>query len=549
MRKNILIDKLKTIIDSGEHEEYALIELNKRGIVDKITYPDLYNKIVELGEKLSALNLENRICVLYLPATIDSIILIYSCFYAGIIPIIKTVTNDLERERFFYQFHDLIHDIKEIDVVITNYQFDGFKEECLKDNIPYINVNELDNIDPFITKKTRIEADVIQLTSGTTSLSKAVLIKFEQLYMNLIYHIDFWEMSRKSVSLTWMPFSHSYGASTVMYIPFLLGATSYMMSPYDFKYDLVGWLQNISKYKITHAHASSPNFMLESSIKEFNKNPIELDLSHLEAITMGGEMINADMMLAFYETFKEYWLKYKTLSPEYGMSEGPGGITGTRPSEEPYIIEINEEMRKLNDKMALSFDKLVSVGRTNEYIHVMIPETFEELPENTIGEIVLTLPSLVDGYLNKEQNTNFIYKDGVKYYRTGDMGFVQNGYLILTGRIKDIIILNSKNISPLELENCIKNNLKEKYGEVIVFSIRYELSEKVVVYQEVNQNLTDRFVFDLKNKIKNIIKSKLNIDVDEDKILIVKPNTIPRTASGKLSRRECRELYLSEVKE
>ena len=85
-----------------------------------------------------------------------------------------------------------------------------------------------------------------------------------------------------------------------------------MMSPYDFKYDLVGWLQNISKYKITHAHASSPNFMLESSIKEFEKNSIELDLSHLEAITMGGEMINADMMIKFYEKFKEYGLSYNS---------------------------------------------------------------------------------------------------------------------------------------------------------------------------------------------------------------------------------------------
>lgn len=545
MIKNVLIDKLKYNIDNNLCSEYALIELNEKKIIDKITYVDFYKEVESLGEKFSNLNLENKLCVLYLPATINSIVVIYACFYAGIIPIIKTIANNIPKEKFFYQFHELNSEIKEISAIITNYDFEGLEEETLKDSKTFININCMNNIKPLKKEAKKIDADVIQLTSGTTKISKGVKITFEKLYDNLMYHIDVWGMDKNSSHLTWMPFSHSYGASTVMYIPLLLGGTSYFMTPYEFKKDPLGWLYCISKYKITHAHAASPNFMLQTVVAEFNKSNIKIDLKTLEMLSLGGEMINAQKTLEFYECFKAHGLNYTSLSPEYGMSEGPGLITGVRKDENIYVTTVSEEMKKLNDKMSLSFDELVSIGKSNKYIHISNPDKFEILKENVIGEVIVSLPSLTDGYMNEEDNTNFFIHDNIRYLKTGDLGFIQNGNLILTGRIKDIIIINSKNISPFEIENCVTKFCDNtNLGVNVAFSIREDLSEKVVLFQEYSNDLNIESLKEIKSNVKNIIKQKMNIEIDDSKLILLKDGLIPKTQSGKINRRECRDMFL-----
>lgn len=553
MGANVFLDKIRLYSKIYNKDESSFYYLEKGIIVNKMSYLELYNYITLYGSKFKNLNLCNKLCLLYLPAGVEAIGLIFACLSAGIIPIIRTIGEDVTYEKLSYHISEIKKEIPEIFALITNYEHKNLNNICNKNLIEYININHIDKLKKFNPTKKNINADIVLLTSGSTKFSKGIKITLDQLYKNALYCKKIWCVDKNSRCLTWMPHSHIYGLVSGILVPIITGSQSFIMNPKEFSNHCEIWLENLSSYKITHTHTAASNFTLENSVvlhKE--KNIKKLDLSNLKTLSLGGEMVNIEILKKFNDYFSLMGLDKMVYSPNCGMTEISGLLCGVENSEEIYTLKVNEEQLKLNNRIKLKSDfgfcELVSVGKVEAAnVLIMIPNTSTILPEKNIGEIIISIDSISNGYIKKDDNTNvfvkFSFLDNKTYYRTGDLGFVYNNHLFITGRIKELIKIKGKNISPYEIESCINLFIKDKnLGDNVAFSVKDGFGkENIGIFIEIHNSINCTKKDELKKQIIKIIKNKLQIIINEDYIVFLNKNKIPRFINGKISRKKCNE--------
>ncbi len=554
MERNVLIDKLQEHIINKTCAEFAIFELDKNKIKDKISYTKFYNEVKNRGEKFKRIGLNKRCCLLYLPAGVDSVVTIYACFYAGIVPIIKTIGESVGQEKIVNQFHETINDFSFIGAVITNFGEAYLEQICEERSIAYINTKKLDEIPKLVIKELSFDdADMIMLTSGSTKASKGIKLTFEQLEQNIIYCKNIWNITNKSIGLTWMPHSHIYGILTGLMIPLYTGSTSYVTSPKDFSDDCSVWIRNLSLYRITHTHGAASNFALKNSVILYDSmNKKDLDLSKLEVLSLGGEAVNINLLDEFYNTFNKHGLKKSCLLPNCGMSEIAGLLSGVAIGEELVVLNLNQEKLK-NNEIVESTDsdnyRIISVGKVQtDEVLILKPNEYESFEDLKIGEIVISPPSLSNGYVSESDNSSFEYlqinNEKRKFYRTGDLGFLFKSNLFITGRIKEVIKINGKNMSPYEIESCINTNLSNGLlGNNVAFSIIKNFQEELAIFQEVSVSMPLFEKERLKKQIIEILYTNLQIKVKNENLIILDNTKIPRMTNGKISRLECRKKY------
>lgn len=351
--------------------------------------------------------------------------------------------------------------------------------------------------------------------------------------------------------MNWMPHSHIYGLVTGFLLPVYTRSSSYIMSPKEFSLKFDTFFEGLSKFNITNTHTPASNLFLEKGIEYVIKNqPSNFDLSKLKTVSLGGEAINYKLLESFLENLSKYGFNHNAFSPNYGMSEISGLLCAIKINESVKTIVVDEYDLKFNNTVNITnkFNSctLVSVGKVScDNVIMFEPFTYNRLPNKTIGEIVINVPSLSNGYINKNDNANFVEYNNDIYYRTGDLGFVdENNYLFVTGRLKEIIKIKGKNISPYEIENCLLNSeFKEFINNVVVFSKKDKIdsSEEIGIFTETSAISENDDI--IKKKMLNLIDKKLQIKVDCTNVLFLRKNRIPRFSNGKISRKKCNELF------
>lgn len=555
MSGNIFLNKIREYGKIYNKDKSSFYYLEKGIIRSKMSYLELYNYIKSYSSKFKNLNLCNKLCLLYLPAGVEAVGLIFGCLSAGIIPIIRTIGEDVAYEKLSYHISEIKKEIPEIFALITNYEYKNLDTICRKNSIEYININHIDKLKKYNPTKKFINADIVLLTSGSTKFSKGIKITLDQLYKNALYCKKIWNVDENSRCLTWMPHSHIYGLVSGILVPIITGSQSFIMSPKEFSNHCEIWLENLSSYKITHTHTAASNLTLENSVvMHKKKNLKKLDLSNLKTLSLGGEMVNIKLLEKFNDYFSSMELNKMVYSPNCGMTEISGLLCGVENSDEIYTLKVNEEQLKLNNRIELQSDfgfcELVSVGKVETAnVLIMIPNTNTILSEKNIGEIIISIDSISNGYIKEEDNINVFVKfpfiDNRTYYRTGDLGFVYNKHLFITGRIKELIKIKGKNISPYEIESCINLFIKdENLGDNVAFSVKDEFGkENIGIFIEIHNSINYTEEFELKEQIVEIIKNKLQIVVNKDYIVFLNKNKIPRFTNGKISRKKCNENF------
>lgn len=537
----------------------AFAYLEDLKIVEEYTYDELLNIINYYIKNFSFLNLQNKICILYLPASVDSVAIIIASLTIGIIPIIKTIGKNVSRNKINLQLRELKKEIPNIFAVITNYEYADFSKDVIINDINYINTKELENLTAFESTNKNIDADMILLTSGSTKPSKGIKITLEQLEKNIIYCTNIWHIDTNSKGLTWMPHSHIYGILTGIFIPIYTKSTSYIMNPIEFSKKIINYLLYLSNYKITHTHGAASNFTLEKCVSEHKKRSnVKLDLTNLKTFSLGGEAVNIRLLRDFEKYFAKYGIDELVFSPNYGMSEIAGLLCGIENNEKIYTLQVDKKRLQLENIVDFNITyqncTLISVGKINKKdVLIVSADGLILSEENMIGEIFLSVPSLSNGYLNKEDNIAFvninIKGESRRFYKTGDIGFIENDYLFVTGRIKDIIKINGKNISPYEIENIINLDIKNNIiGISVAFGVKDKGGrEKLVIFLEVHSDYSDEFDIEIKNKVKNVLKAKLQLNINKNDVVIFYNSIIPRLPNGKVSRKLCADCYVGDV--
>lgn len=391
---------------------------------------------------------------------------------------------------------------------------------------------------------------LIQYTSGTTGKPKGVMLSHNNLLHN-IHGIGFaMQVSDKDTVVSWLPMYHDMGLIGGFFTAIYWSVTALYMLPEAFLFKPQWWLENITKYKATVSVA--PNFGYHYCVTRISEDALQnLDLSSLKLALNGAEPVDQITLSKFLEKFKPCGLREDVFFPVYGMAEN--SLAATFPSlDRTTVVRRFNRVIIENEFRAIDSDSnnlqeyidLVSVGYPLVSQEVMIAdENGNILMERQVGEILVKSKSLTSGYYKNPEATAETLKDG--WLHTGDLGFMLDGMLFISGRKKEMIIKRGKNIYPYDVERIASTVKGVRLGCVAAFAVHNESTgtEDLILFCETL--IKDKDALDeLKKNISGEVLARLGISPDDVKL--VPKGTIPKTTSGKLQRILCKKMYLED---
>ncbi len=373
----------------------------------------------------------------------------------------------------------------------------------------------------------------IQFSSGSTRVPLGVDIRQDQLMANIDGSIAAQGLDDADSGVSWLPLYHDMGLIGFVLAPMCAQRTVDLLAPRDFARRPMQWLSLISRRRATITY--SPSFGYDLLTRRAQTAPLaELDLSSLRLAGIGADMIQLPVLRRFAESFKAAGFDERAFMPSYGMAEVCVGLSFTPPFT------------------GVKVDRFVDPqsGRTRDFVVCgkVLPGHAVEirdkagaiLGERCIGRLFVRGPSVMPGYFQKPDESARVLRDG--WLDTGDLGYWHHGELVITGRAKDLIIVNGRNIWPQDIEWAVESLPQIRRGDACAFSVDGAGAESVVVVVEAHpteQTEREALLGDIKQAVKDAI------GVDGRVVLIKRQPGLPRTSSGKLSRTHAKSKFVA----
>lgn len=542
---------------------------------ESVTYAEVLDRAKALALLLEEKGLRNTNALLVYMPGLDFIMAYLACLYAGVIavpaypPLLRKLNIDIERLELICRDAKpsiILADSLSAKLLKTAYLKDNFTnligrflrwntEKIFLKETPMIATDTLDLSHTAFLKEVDPKATAfIQYSSGSTGLPKGVVVSHENLMANIRNIEQVLQVKRDTIGLSWLPHYHDMGLIGFILTPLIIGCEIVLLSPVSFLENPLRWLKALSKYKATHS--GGPNFGYELCIKHLQNKPhLDLDLSHWKVAMCGAEPINPNLVDRFYEVLKQYGYKRESFFPMYGLAEhtllatgGEPGIASTIKAFDKFQLLQNEAHEV--DSSHANAKTIISCGRplSNHELLIVDPETSHEQPAGKIGEIWLKGRSVANGYWRKEDETGFAFNAFTAqgkgpFLRTGDLGFMYDGELYIVGRIKDVIIVRGKKYVPQDLEFTIQDHVPAiRKGNIAAFPIENNMQEQVGIVAEISKTYRDNNYQEIFNSILTIVSQRFELAIGE--IILIKPQTIKKTTSGKIQRKACKQAFM-----
>jgi acyl-CoA synthetase (AMP-forming)/AMP-acid ligase II len=408
-----------------------------------------------------------------------------------------------------------------------------------------------------LPSKNVVGADIayLQFTSGSTSVPKGVQVSFGNIEHQLAMQQRDSRVGPDSVGVLWVPQFHDMCLIGGIVSAIAGNGHLFLISPLAFLKDPKIWMNVMSRVKATHTAA--PNFALKLlSEKTTTAERRGWDLRALKVLGVGGEPNIGPDARAFLDHFSESGLAPEAYSPCYGMAEHTLVISLCGAGQHYKTLLIDKEIFEKEKRAQLvtkGGTEVMSNGRPGSDIdlRVLDPVTLRELPEGAIGEFWVSSASNGSGYYNQPEASRATFENKLQsknFLRTGDLGFVNGGEIYITGRLKDLIIIRGRNIYPQDVERAILDQIPAiRRGSVSVFSIGKNMpgqEEKLIVLCEPEDAKMSASDFArLLNRITQVVSETASVACAD--ILLLKEGSLVKTASGKIKRAACSELYTS----
>ncbi|MGF1499662.1 MAG: fatty acyl-AMP ligase [Elainellaceae cyanobacterium] len=395
----------------------------------------------------------------------------------------------------------------------------------------------------------------LQFTSGSTAQPKGVMVTHHGLLHNQRVLQQAFGHTAQSIGVGWLPLFHDMGLIGNVLQALYLGTSCVLMSPIDFIQKPVRWLQAISRYQATTS--GGPNFAYDLLCRYVTPAQKQtLDLSRWSLAFSGAEPVRAETLETFAAQFASCGFRREAFYPCYGMAEAVLFITGGTKAVVPTQIQVDERALAENRVMVTGRSPrsrtLVSCGYPwqGSAIAIVDPHTQRRCPPDQVGEIWVTGPGLGQGYWQQSRETEqtfraFLADTGTgPFLRTGDLGFIQDGELYITGRLHDVLVFWGFNHYPERIEATVQRchpAFPEDRGAA--FAINVDGTDRLVIAQEVDRR--DRHWFTAANVVETIRWAVFREHfIDVYAIALLKPGALPKTPSGKIQRRVCRDKFL-----
>ena len=471
------------------------------------------------------------------------VFLFWACIIGGMIPVPVVVGNNEE------------HGLKLINIIkILNNPYIAFTNKTYENFEKYTNDTALDIFDLIKDKVLLVDEFIlgeetrnvftpepddiafIQFSSGSTGKPKGVILSHENLHTNIVDIIISADVRPDDSMLSWMPLSHDLGLIVGHIVPAIARLNQFNMSTNTFIYNPSLWLEKASEHKATYL--SSPNFGYKHFLSFFqHSSSLEWDLSHVKAIYNGAEPILPNICNEFLEAIKHTGINKNVIAACYGLAEGTVSVASMRPFEEMTQHYLERNSINLGSKIVeVSKDVphicFVDVGAPLDHCQIRIcDDSNHQIEDRRIGHIQIKGKSVTQGYYNNDSETEELFtEDG--WLITGDLGFMDQGRLTVTGRYKDLIIINGQNYYPHDIERIVTELDGIEFGHVVACAALNEKTaqDDVLIFVYFQEDVNS--FIPLCKSIQEHISARADLSAAH----IIPINKIPKTSSGKIQR-------------
>ena len=509
-----------------------------------------------------------------LPNSLEFVKIFYGCLYGGILAVpLSEPAGPQNMAAYLETFLPTLKVSKPSLIIVTSQLADFLRNQLPPELQKVISGLEIAT-DQEILADTSAEYSApeikaedtayLQFTSGSTGTPKGIMIGHSNLMANLEEARKFMQLEEEDGTAVWLPLFHDFGLAAGLMGALYSGGFTVLMTPAHFIRKPLRWLSAMSKFKCAHSYV--PPFALDLCLKKISDEELnQLDLSCMVSVTDGSEPVHYLPTKKFNERFSACGLKADVIRPGFGMAEIVIMFSGSKTGlhglcTDRHVLETEGRVKVLGDDAPAADKKmLVNLGSQMDGHEIVIkgPDN-QQLPEGEVGELMVSGPSVAQGYYENIQATEEIFRQNIigkeqPFLATGDTALLWKGELYFAGRIKDIIIIRGRNYYPHDIELVLAGVEELRPGCLMAYASGAEdESEHLAVAVEVRADLLkDPDVFrkyvltSIDQKIIEIVGKHFQIAPSER--LYLEPGTIAKTSSGKIKHLRNRKTFAEET--
>jgi len=548
-----LFPTLTAALDYAAEGETGCNFYNLRGGISSVlTYADLRTRARGLARRLAARFERGQRLALVAETSPEFLIAFFACQYAGLVPAPMPLPVNLGgKEGYLAQVRLMVAGAKAAAAIgplsIKDFLTDALAGDASVEVLSFEELSAHD-AEADATPFGPDELCYIQYSSGSTSAPKGVI--GTQASVNANLH----GITRHGLKLTpgdratsWLPLYHDMGLIGFALAPMYGQRSVDYISTSDFVRRPLLWLRVMTDNRSTITY--SPSFGYELSARRAAKaEDGALDLSCLRIAGIGGDMVRPEALNLFAQAFAAVGFRANAFLPSYGMAEATLAITFTRIGA---AIDVDHvDMRHYNRSgVAQPASAVTAPDHRRGFVlcgkalpgHAVDVRSDEgaTLKDREVGRIFIKGPSLTPGYFGDPEATARLYSGD--WLDTGDMGYFLNGEIVITGRAKDLIIINGRNIWPQDIEWAVEKVDGVRQGGVAAFSVDDGVGEKIVVVAE-RRGMSAEALKELHREVARTIQTAAGAPAT---VILAKPHSMVLTSSGKLSRAKVKQKYLA----
>lgn len=545
-------------LDYAARGETGFNFYNGRGELSAaLTYTALRERAVTVSRRLAGLGLKPGARVALVADTAPGFMdCFFACQYAGLVPVPLPVTVGLgSRDAYIRQLRSLLEGC-DASVAIAPEAFMPFLSQAA-DGLALAHLGAYEELDALPEAEVEPVAPdtgataYLQYTSGSTQFPRGVVITQAQVMQNLTSILRLGVRMRDDDRLvSWLPLYHDMGLVGFMLAALTSQRSVDYLATRDFAMRPRLWLGLISRNRGTISF--SPSFGYELCARRIRHNATDFDLSSWRIAGAGAETIRPDSLNRFAETLAPAGFDRRAFLACYGMAECSLAISFAPVGEGLKVDEVDAEILA-DDQQAQKVSgggerstRFVDCGEVlPEYDFEIRGDAGEPLADRCIGAVFVRGPSVMSGYFNRpEETARVLSKDG--WLNTGDLGYRMGQRIVITGRAKDLIIVNGRNIWPQDLEWLAESQPELRPGDALAFAAPSDTGKDAAVLVVQCRAREDAARVELIRRLEGLVRREFGV---ECLVEAVAPHTLPRTSSGKLSRAGARRDYIARLRE
>ena len=579
----------------GDKLAYRFLDFSteRDGVARDLLWADFGARNRAIGARLQQVTQPGDRVAILCPQNLDYLVAFFGTLYSGRIAV---PLFDPGEPGHVGRLHAVLDNCTPSAILTTTDSAEGvrkfFRSRPAKERPRVIAVDAVPDEVGATWEQLDVSHDTVaylQYTSGSTRIPTGVQITHLNLATNVVQVIEALEGEEGDRGVSWLPFFHDMGLITALLSP-MIGHTFTFMTPAAFVRRPIRWIAEMARKPGDTGGVISvaPHFAFDHAAARGvpKEGDPPLDLSNIKAVLNGSEPISAATVRRFNEAFAPFGFNPQAIKPSYGLAEATLFVSTTPAGEPPKIVHVDRDELNRQHFVEVSADAANAVAQASagkvgvaEWAAIVDSETATELPDGQIGEIWIHGQNMGIGYWGKPEETQATFQNILKsrtepshadgaaddgtWVRTGDYGTYYEGDLYITGRVKDLVIIDGRNHYPQDLEYSAQEATRAlRTGYVAAFSVPAnelpdevfedshaglkrvpdDTSEQLVIVAERAPGSHKLEVGPIADDIRAAIAVRHGVTVRD--VLLTSAGAIPRTSSGKIGRRACRAAYL-----